>query len=189
MLLSDLLYYSILESLNVAAHLIAIHIGQCLARAMAQPSDPKNNVSLFIAEMQKRAWALGMEQTVVTTVDGREQGAGIGRREQRSTPSDLVRLFAAVADYPQLLKMMSTDKIWVKNGLANDVELEHSSPNVSMYPGTVAEKGGQTSQCHTGGIFRSTNKTYAYFVGGLWAKPNAKEWRWEDARHIIENLD
>lgn len=183
--LLDLLHFSLMQSHNTAARLIAYHVGGALARQQDRPSQPRTNMRTFVTAMQSQANEIGLQGTVVTTPDGREAGQKKGRRGQTSTPFDLVRLFTAAHQFEGIVTIMRKDRHWCKNGLGNDTEVTHTSPNVSIFPETVCEKTGQTSQSHTGGLFHHSGRVFAYYVGGLWASKDANNWRFEDARRLI----
>ncbi len=83
--LRDALYSALLGSDNIAAHVLADHVGRALLARRQRAGDP---LKTFVAEMNELAKALGMRRTRFATAHGLD----LPRQKGYSTAADMARL-------------------------------------------------------------------------------------------------
>lgn len=86
--LRDLLYASLLQSDNIAAHTLANHVGETLRAVTPRRVHELGPVGVFVAQMNALARSLGMERTVYLNPHGLDSGEDV----PHSTAADQARM-------------------------------------------------------------------------------------------------
>ncbi len=139
----DLLWGMLIPSGNDAATALARHLA--------------GSVDAFVAEMNSRAAALGLQQTHFVNPHGLDAEGHLG------SVADLLVLVRHNWDYPLFRQIVSTEQISVNGHL-----LKNTNQLLNSYPGTNGVKTGTTDaagQCLVAGIQQDGHQVFVIILG------------------------
>ena len=129
--LEELLKCTMIFSANDAAYLVAEYLGG-------------GKVEPFVARMNKRADALGLEHTHFHNPHGLPESGS--DRENRSTAREMAFLAGHLLRYPAVVKWSSTWLSWIREDTDKPFQLANRNRLVQTCPGVIGMKTGYTNE-------------------------------------------